>query len=372
MDQATERRLIRIGAALAVAVIILWLLKQIESVAILLLISFFLAYLLDPIVDRLAAWKLPRSVAAFVVLLAALLFMALLVTIIVPSIIAELSKFASGAPQYFETLKGYVVWLLDKLDITLPETWHQLGQALKQGGKSPLSELFGMANPAAKMFTLIFQSTLSIIGFVLYLILVPVLVYYFLVSFDNILDSILDLVPPDTREPVLHKMSQMDQIIADFLRGQFIICLLLAFFYSLGFVLIGIDLALVLGIVSGLLWIIPYVGTGLAIVGGVTMALVNYGDLLHPAYVIIWISLVQVLESYIITPRVVGGKVGVHPIVYIIALIVGAKLFGLLGMLIAIPAAAMIKVLLGDAVTMYKRSQLYQNPEGPGEENNKG
>ncbi|MFW6123415.1 MAG: AI-2E family transporter, partial [Thermodesulfobacteriota bacterium] len=367
VDQATERRLIRIGAALAVALVILWLLKQIESVATLVLISFFLAYLLDPLVDRLAAWKLPRSLAAFLVLLAALLLVTLLLVIIVPSIIAEVSKFASVAPQYFETLRDYVAWLMVKLDITVPATWHQLGQALKQGDKSPLGELFGMANPAAKIFRLIFQSTLSIIGFVLYLILVPVLVYYFLVSFDNILDSILDLVPPDTREPVIHKMSQMDQIIADFLRGQFIICLLLAFFYSLGFVIIGIDLALVLGIVSGLLWIIPYVGTGLAIVGGVTMALVNYGDLLHPAYVIIWISLVQVLESYIITPRVVGGKVGVHPIVYIIALIVGAKLFGLLGMLIAIPAAAMIKVLLEDAVTMYKRSQLYQNPEGDGE-----
>jgi len=296
VEKATERRVIRIGAAVAAALVLLWLLKQVESVAILVLISFFFAYLLDPLVDRLAAWKLPRSVAAFLVLLAALLFVALLAVIIVPSIISELSKFASGAPQYFETLKGYVVWLLDKLGIALPKTWHQLGQLLKQrGGKSPLSELFGIANPVAKIFTLIFQSTLSIIGFILYLILIPILVYYFLVSFDNILDSILDLIPPDTRGPFLDKMSQMDQIIASFLRGQFIICLILAFLYSLGFVLIDIDLALVLGIVSGLLWIIPYVGTGLAVVGGVIMALINFGDFLHPADVIIWISLVQVL-----------------------------------------------------------------------------
>jgi len=107
------------------------------------------------------------------------------------------------------------------------------------------------------------------------------------------------------------------------------------------------------------------------VVGGVVMALVKFGDILHPVYVLLWISLVQVVESYLITPRVVGGKVGLHPIVYIIALIVGAKLFGLLGMLVAIPAAAMIKVLLGDAVTMYKKSQLYQEPErerGPTEE----
>jgi len=366
VEEASQRRLLRIGAAVAAALVVLWLLKQIESVAVLLLISFFFAYLLDPVVDRLAKWKLPRSMAAFLVMLVAFSFMALLLVIIVPSILAELSKFASGAPEYFEKVRGLVLLLLDRLDISLPQTWHELGDFLKKEGKSHLGQLFGMANPMAQIFSWIFQSTLSIIGTLLYLVLIPILVYYFLVSFDSILDSILDLIPPDTREPVLNKMSQMDQIIAGFLRGQFIICLILAFLYSLGFVLIDIDLAIVLGTVSGLLWIIPYVGTGLAIVGGVAMALVNYGDFLHPAYVIIWIALVQTLESYIITPRIVGQKVGLHPVVYIIALIVGAKLFGLLGMLIAIPAAAMIKVLLGDAVTMYKGSQLYREPGSEG------
>lgn len=367
MNQATRRYLLRIGAAVAAALIILWLLKQVEAVTVLVLLSFFVAYLLDPAVDRLTAWKLPRSVAAFLVLLVALLFVALLLVIIVPSILAELSKFASGAPQYFEKLKGYVLLLLDKLDITLPETWDQVWDFLKEKGKSHLTQIFGIANPVAQIFGVIFRSTLSIIGTLLYLILIPVLVYYFLVSFDEIRDSIVELIPPYTREPILRKMSQMDQIIAGFLRGQLTVCLILAFLYSLGFVIIDIDLAVVLGIVSGLLWIIPYVGTAIAVVGGVIMALVKFGDILHPVYVILWISLVQVVESYLITPRVVGGMIGLHPIVYIIALIVGAKLYGLLGMLIAIPVAAMVKVLLGDAVTMYKGSQLYQEPKSEDE-----
>jgi predicted PurR-regulated permease PerM len=367
VNQATERRVFRIGAAVAAALVILWLLKQVESVAILVLVAFFFAYLLDPVVDRLAAWKLPRSLAAILVLLVALLFVALLMLIIVPSIVSELTKFANGAPQYFEEVKNFLAWLLDKLGITLPETWKELGNFLRREARSHLSEIFGIANPLAQIVSLIFQSTLTIIGTLLYIILVPVLIYYFLVSFDDIHDWLLDLVPPDTREPVLRKLSQMDAIIGGFLRGQFIICLFLAFFYSLGFVLIGIDLALVLGIISGLLWIIPYVGTAIAVVGGVVMALIKFDDLLHPAYVIIWISLVQILESYFITPRVVGKKVGLHPIAYIIALIVGAKLYGLLGMLMAIPVAAITKVLLGDAVAMYKESELYREPESDNE-----
>ncbi len=367
MDQSLKRTLIRVGAAIVAAAIILWLMKLVETVTIIVLISFFFAYLLDPLVDRLASWRIPRSVAAFSVLMAALLFVVLIIVIIVPSIFTEVTKFAGGAPKYFEALSGYVAFILEKLDITLPETWDQAWAFISEKGRPYASKVFGVADPAKKVFTTIFESTMSLIGALVYLILVPVLIYYLLVSYDEIRTGIVDLIPPYTREPVLRKMKQMDEIIAGFIRGQFTVCLILAFLYSVGFTLIGIDLAVVLGIVSGLLWIIPYVGTLIALVGGVIMALVKFGDILHPAYVVLLITVTQLLEGYILTPRIVGGVIGLHPVVYIIALIVGAKLYGLIGMLTAIPATAMLKVLLEDAVTMYKESQLYQDGKGEGE-----
>jgi predicted PurR-regulated permease PerM len=118
---------------------------------------------------------------------------------------------------------------------------------------------------------------------------------------------------------------------------------------------------IVLGLTSGLLFIIPYVGTMFGIVSGCLMALAKFGDIIHVLYVVLWIAAVQLLEGYILIPRIVGRATGLHPVVYIVALLAGAKLFGFVGMLVAIPAAAVIKVLLKAAVEAYRKSDLYQN-----------
>jgi predicted PurR-regulated permease PerM len=127
-------------------------------------------------------------------------------------------------------------------------------------------------------------------------------------------------------------------------------------------VIIGLDLAVVLGTIAGLLWVIPYLGTLIAVIGGTVMALAQYGDLVHAVYVWVWLAVVQLVESYVLTPRLVGQAVGLHPVVYIVALIAGANMFGLVGMLVAIPVTAVLKVLLMSAVDAYRSSYLYTEP----------
>jgi predicted PurR-regulated permease PerM len=160
----------------------------------------------------------------------------------------------------------------------------------------------------------------------------------------------------------MDKVRQMDTVLAAFIRGQLIVATVLGVLYSIGFLIIGIDLALLLGIVSGLLWIIPYVGTLFGILAGSAMALAKYGDLVHVGYVLGWIGAVQLLEGNVLTPKIVGHAVGLHPVVYILALIVGANLFGFVGMLVAIPVTAAMNVLVSTALEAYRNSYLYNDP----------
>ena len=182
-------------------------------------------------------------------------------------------------------------------------------------------------------------------------------------SFNNIINGAVDLIPAYTRGPIVNKFRQIDIVIAAFVRGQLIIALILAVLYSFGFIIIGIDLPVVLGILSGLLFVVPYLGTLVAIVGGSLMAFVKFGDVWHIGYVFLWIGVVQSFESYFLTPRIVGKAVGLNPVVYILVLIVGANLFGFVGMLVAIPVAAVARVLLVSAIEAYRKSYLYTDTE---------
>jgi predicted PurR-regulated permease PerM len=148
-------------------------------------------------------------------------------------------------------------------------------------------------------------------------------------------------------------------MLAAFVRGQLTVCLTLAFLYSVGFLLVGIDLAIFLGITAGLLFIIPYLGTMVGLIFGSLMALAKFGDWWHPAYIVGWIMVVQLFEGYVLTPKVVGEAIGLPPVVYILAVMIGGNLFGFVGMLTAIPVTAVLKVIMSSLIDMYRESYLY-------------
>jgi predicted PurR-regulated permease PerM len=164
----------------------------------------------------------------------------------------------------------------------------------------------------------------------------------------------------------VHSLGQeIDRVLGGFLRGQLSVCLALAVLYSIGLLLIGIDLALVIGIVSGLAFIIPYLGTIFGVVVAGCMAAAKFHDWLHPLLVIGWFSLVQALEGTVITPRLVGDQVGLHPMATILAVLAGGELFGFLGLLLAVPFVASANVLVRHALAVYRRSNFFAATEGP-------
>jgi len=359
MTPQTKKTFIRLGAGIAFFVVLIWFMQAMEEVTTIIMVAFFLAYILNPAVNKLDSWGLARPVASMIILLFGILFIVGLFLIFVPAVAQEMASFAKRGPSYLASLKNQIWTLAEKLNVQLPQDWDQISGILIEKGRQIIPKL---ADPVAKIFSSLFKSTVHIISAVFYILLVPVITYYFLVSFEKIKEAIYDLIPPYTREPITERLRQIDSVLAGFIRGQLTICLILAVLYSLGFLVIGIDLAVVLGTLSGILFIIPYLGTIFGIVSGSLMALAKYGDLMHVVYILGWIGLVQLLEGYVLTPRIVGHRIGLHPAVYILALVAAGNLFGFVGLLVAIPAAAILKVLLTTAVEMYKQSYLYNDP----------
>jgi len=364
MTPRTRRTLIRIGAGLGFFLVLIWLMSALSSVTTMLMVAFFLAYILDPVVRRLESLGVPRSLAGGGILLGALALLVGLILILVPAVVAEIVSFAQEAPRYLTELRDLILQTLARFQIQIPQDWDTITPVLIERARQVLPEL---ADPVARIVSSIFKSTLHLLGIMLQVLLVPVIAYYLLASFEGIKQGIVDLIPAYTRDFVLQKLREIDTVLSAFVRGQLTIACLLAVLYSIGFLIIGIDLALVLGIISGLLWIIPYLGTMVAVVTGTTMAVIKYGDLVHVGYVLGWIALVQVLEGYVLTPRIVGQAIGLHPVVYILAVIVGANLFGFVGLLVAIPVTAILKVLLLTLLEAYRSSALYADS---GEESN--
>jgi predicted PurR-regulated permease PerM len=363
MTSKTKWTLIRIGAGLACAVALWWFISALESLATVLMIAFFLAYMLNPLAKKLESIGVDRSLAGL--LLVVLCFVAIigLIAVLIPAVVGEFGKFATEAPRYAASLKTLVVETAKRFHLTLPADWSQVLDLMLERGKQYWPKIVqSAATIASAVVSSLFKSTIGIISLILQILLVPIIGYYLLVSFENIKAGLVDLIPPYTRDPVVEKFRQIDLVLANFVRGQLTIACILAILYSLGFVIIGLDLAVVLGTVSGLLWVIPYLGTLIAVIGGTAMALAQYGDLVHAVYVWVWLAAVEFVEAYVLTPRLVGQAVGLHPVVYIVALIAGAKMFGFVGMLVAIPVTAVLKVLLMSAVAAYRSSYLYTEP----------
>ncbi len=360
MTPNTTKTLVRLGAGLIFIVFLIWMMSALESITTILLVAFFMAYILNPVATVLESKGLGRSMASFIALCVVFVICAGLVLLVAPAIFSELAAFSKRAPRYFSKLQEFAANIFQSLPLDLPQDWNELIQLAFDRMKESLPKI---TYAAGTIISSIFASTVSILSTIFKIVLVPIIAYYLLVSFNNIINGAVDLIPAYTRGPIVNKFREIDIVIAAFVRGQLIIALILAVLYSFGFIIIGIDLPVVLGIFSGLLFVVPYFGTLVAIVGGSLMAFVKFGDVWHIGYVLLWIGVVQSFESYFLTPRIVGKAVGLNPVVYILVLIVGANLFGFAGMLVAIPVAAVARVLLVSAIEAYRKSYLYTDTE---------
>jgi predicted PurR-regulated permease PerM len=250
------------------------------------------------------------------------------------------------APATFKTYLG--VETPEKLSLRLNELIHQ--------GRDMSPDLL---KPVLSFLQKAFSSTIGLILSVLGYFIIPVYLFYLLADLPQLKKFIESFIPERYRVVYEEKLAEVDLVLSGFIRGQLSVCAILAVLYSIGLYFIGIDLAIVIGTLAGATFIIPYVGTIIGIVLSVAMALLKFHDVLHPLLCLGWFCLVQGLEGMIITPKVVGKTVGLHPLVAIIALLIGGQIFGIMGMLLAVPVTAVLQVFLRSLAAYYRDSDFY-------------
>jgi predicted PurR-regulated permease PerM len=320
-------------------------------------IALVFAYLLNPLVGYLERLGVNRALSSVAVLFTIALVAAFGSYLFTTSIIHEIQNVQISLPDYASRLYGYIpLQVKAYLGIETPgKAYLQLNQLLDRvKGVS-----FDVVRETFDFFRKAVSSTLVLVLSILGYVVTPLYLYYFLKDLPLIRSGLTDLVPERYRSCLAARTAEIHDILSGFVRGQLTVCAILAVLYTIGLWVIGIDLAVVIGTLSGILFIVPYLGTLFGIMFSMTMALLKFHDLLHPLLCLGWFAVVQAIEGSVITPKIVGDKVGLHPVVIIIALLIGGQFFGILGMLLAVPVTAVLKVFFSSYLSWYRSSAFY-------------
>ena len=316
-----------------------------------------LAYLGDPIVDRLESWKISRTLAVVVVFFVILLFLLPVLLYLIPLLESQIKLLITKAP-------GYIDWVMINLEPTLQETFGINIPSLEiEQLKSTIKNQFSDAGGFFKgLLRTVKQSGFLVASWAANIFLIPVITFYLLRDWDHLVDYIHDLLPRDVEPTVTMLAKQSDEVLGAFLRGQMLVMLSLGTIYAIGLKLVGLELSLLIGMLAGLLSFIPYMGLIVGIfVAGIAVLLQTQ----DPTQ-LIWVGAVfviaQMIEGTILTPLLVGDRIGLHPVAVIFSVLAGGQLFGFFGILLALPVFAIIAVVMRYLHQSYKDSDLYGSP----------
>lgn len=335
------------GIAAAVFLLLLWALG---GVILPFIVGGAIAYLLDPIADRLQRLGLSRVMATVTISLVAGLVFVLLALLVVPLIVQQGVQLFNAAPDIVKQFQVFV-------DTRFPQ--------LLDEGSAVRDALAGMGetikSQGAEVVNGLLTSVKSVVSGIIFVVVVPVVTFYLLLDWDRMVANIDAWLPIDHRETVRHLAREVDRVLAGFVRGQVSVCAILGLFYALSLMLVGLQYGLAIGALAGLISFIPYVGS---IIGGVLaigLALFQFwGSPLWIGLVIAIFIAGQFMEGNILTPKLVGGSVGLHPVWLLFALSAFGTLFGFVGMLVAVPLAATLGVLARFALAQYLSGRLYR------------
>ena len=335
-----------------------WLISLLSPILTPFAVAAALAYLGDPLVDRLEDFGLSRTLAVIVVfVLMSLLFIGLLL-VLIPLLENQINYLLQRFPDYWNWFAATVLpWLNQRIGIELrmPDGG-AIMDLLRQHWQSAGSF-------AAMLVSSVTQSGMAVIGWLVNLTLIPVVTFYFLRDWDGLMQSIRELLPRKAEPVIMRLAGDANGVLSAFIRGQLLVMLALALIYAVGLALIGLKLALLIGLLAGLLSIVPYLGSIIGIAAALIAAGVQFGDWLHLFLVAAVFMGGQMLEGMVLTPWLVGDRIGLHPVAVIFAVMAGGILFGFLGVLLALPVAAVAMVLVRFAHDSYTRSYLYQGAE---------
>ena len=319
-----------------------------------------IAYFLDPVADRLERLGLSRLMATVVILVTFLIVFVLALMILIPVLVNQFNEFAQRLPGYIEQLRNLIA---DTQNSVLPDWVKAQLVTIKDNFSGILSE--GMRFLTG-LFAQLWNSGKAIVDVISLLIVTPIVAFYMLLDWDRMVAKVDRWTPRDYVASVRQIAREIDQAVAGFIRGQGSLCLILGIFYAVGLSLVGLNFGLLIGLFAGMISFIPYVGSLVGLVLAVGVAIVQF----WPDY--IWVGVVlavfftgQFIEGNILQPKLVGESVGLHPVWLMFALFAFGALFGFVGLLVAVPAAAAVGVLVRFALSRYLDSDLYYGRERP-------
>ncbi|MBI1274731.1 AI-2E family transporter [bacterium] len=342
-----------IGLALAV----IWLLGALKSILLPFVAGTLLAYLLDPWVDHLEKRRWRRSSATAVVLGGVFTLFVLAMVLILPPLVEQLGNFVAALPE-----------MVDKIRQLMDEPLQQAMDKIRATGYVGVSKQLGTAissqgtKIAAVMTEMVgglWHSGLAFLNILSLLLITPLVAFYFLRDWDVMKAKLDELLPRRHADTVRRLMHESDYVLSGFIRGQMNVCLILGVYYALALTIAGLPYALLIGLVAGFLAFIPYIGTATGLLTGMAVAWFHAHNWQYVAVVACIFGAAQLVEGNFLTPRIVGEKVGLHPVWVMFGMLAGGALLGLVGVLIAVPTAAVIGVLVRFAIAQYKQSQLY-------------
>lgn len=359
-DPAVLRLLVFTGGL----VVILAGLILLRRVVFPLLLGFAIAYLLNPAVGWFERHGRSRTFGTVVLAVGAIVVLALVILLVVPAVADQVDHLSQRMPQYGAQLRGRFEPWLDRLAERYPAQF----EAARERARAFLDEnLPRLAQSLARQLGQLFSSFLGLLLFLLNLVFVPVFAFYLLVDLPKIKSGLRDLVPLPYRAAVLQRLREVDQALSSFVRGQLTIALILGLINAIGLSLLGVPLGFVIGIVAGMANMIPYMALVVGLVPALALCWVEHQSLALLLGVVAVFTGAQMLEGLVLSPKILGRSVQLHPVWVLLAVIVGGSLFGFFGMLLAVPSAAVIQVFVRSWVTMYRDSRLYQG-DGAGAE----
>jgi predicted PurR-regulated permease PerM len=323
-----------------------WLLYLLAPVLTPFVASALLAYIGDPLADRLQRLRFPRTIAVVTVFLLTLITLGLLVLLVVPLIRTQVSALLQALPGIIAQVEE--VWLPRAIEFLDIEPGTDIGLAAFLSRYSEMAGTWG-----ARMFVGLTKSGGALAAALLSLFLIPILTFYLLRDWDAILHRLGALVPNSQRETVFKLAQDTDDVLGAFLRGQILVMFALSVIYSAGLALVGLKFAIAIGVVAGLVSFVPYLGFVIGIgLAALTVAM-EPNSLWMLAGVVATFSIAQLIEGSFLTPKLVGDRIGLHPVIVIFSIAAGGQLFGFFGILLALPAAAVLSVLVRFAYNRY-------------------
>jgi predicted PurR-regulated permease PerM len=312
-----------------------------------------LAYICNPMVDGLARRKVPRMLGAVLVLLMLLAAFVVLMLVMLPLLAKQVRAIAEQMPVYVDWVRTALGPLVERhfgveLDVALVKTWL-------------LDHVEEIRSLAVKLLPSIKSGGLALLAFVVNLVLVPVVLFYFLRDWNKMVGNVDEIIPRRWHDTAATILREIDEVLGQFLRGQLMVMLLMGVFYTIGLWIAGLDFALSVGIIAGLVTFVPYLGVVIGVTLATLTGLLQFGELMPLVWLWGVFAAGQLVEGYVLVPMLVGERIGLHPVAVIFALLAFGQLFGFFGVLLALPASAALLVWLRHVRGSYLASGAYSD-----------